>query len=200
MTATPVSDTSQPRTMIDAAELRSRLSDVRVLDVRTGAEYETAHIPGAYHVPLGNLPEHCDDICGVDGEVVLVCQSGQRAEQAATQLAEAGLSSTLVLNGGMNAWSSIDGDVVRGTQRWSLERQVRLVAGSIALTSVLASTKFPKAKWGAGFIGAGLTFAALSNTCAMGNVLSRLPYNRGPQTDVDAVVDALVSGRTAPDA
>lgn len=182
---------------IDAVSLRGR-DDVRILDVRTAAEFETAHIPGSYHVPLETLAEHGDDVAGVTGEVVLVCQSGPRAAQAARTLAGLGATATHVLDGGMNAWLAAGGDVVRGESKWALERQVRLVAGSIALTSVLASTRVPAAKWGAGFIGAGLTFAALSNTCAMGNLLSRLPYNRGVDTDVPATIAALVESRPAP--
>lgn len=183
---------------VDPTTLHSRLDDVRVLDVRSGAEFETAHIPGAYHVPLDTLGEHCNDICGVDEEIVLVCQSGGRARQAAAKLATAGMTSMHVLDGGMGAWLAAGGDVVHGEQKWALERQVRLVAGSIALASVLASTKFPAAKWGAGFIGAGLTFAALSNTCAMGNLLSRLPYNRSDTRDVSKTVEALIEARPAP--
>ena len=72
-----------------------------------------------------------------------------------------------------------------------MERQVRLVAGSIALSSVLASTVLPRAKWGAAFIGGGLTFSAVSNTCMMANLLGRLPYNQGPGCDVDAALARL---------
>jgi hypothetical protein len=54
---------------------------------------------------------------------------------------------------------------------------------------------FPPAKWVAGFIGAGLTFAALSNSCAMGMLLAKLPYNRGPRSDLDAVIAALAGSR-----
>ena len=54
----------------------------------------------------------------------------------------------------------------------------RLAAGSIVATSILASIWKPKARFVAGGIGAGLTFAALSNTCAMGAALGCLPFNR----------------------
>ncbi|MGW7410119.1 hypothetical protein ACWGI9_41655 [Streptomyces sp. NPDC054833] len=40
-------------------------------------------------------------------------------------------------------------------------------------------------------IGGGLTFAALSNTCAMGMLLAKLPYNRGPRTDIRTVIASL---------
>ena len=185
---------------IDAVALRGLVQDgdVRLIDVRNAAEFETAHISGSYHVPLDTLGEHCADICRADASVVVVCQSGARAAQAAEKLASSGMDNVRVLDGGISSWVAIGAPVVRGQEKWSLERQVRLVAGSIALTGVLASTRVPAAKWAAGFVGGGLTFAALSNTCAMGNVLSRLPYNRGGSTDVAASVDALVANRPAP--
>lgn len=185
---------------IDAVELNGILSegDVRLLDVRNAAEFETAHIPGSYHVPLDTLAEHCPDICRADVDVVVVCQSGARATQAAEKLASSGLENVRVLDGGISAWMNIGGPVARGREKWALERQIRLVAGSIALTGVVASTKVPAAKWAAGFIGGGLTFSALSNTCAMGNLLSRLPYNRSTSMDVGESVDALIRNRPAP--
>lgn len=189
-----------PEATIDAVGLRGLVQDgdVRLLDVRTAAEFETAHISGSYHVPIDTLGEHCADICTADAPVVVVCQSGARASQAAERLVANGMDSVRVLDGGIASWMSTSGEVVRGKEKWSLERQVRLVAGSITLTGVLASTRVPAAKWAAGFVGGGLTFAALSNTCAMGNVLSRLPYNRGRSTDVAAAVEALARNRPAP--
>ena len=79
----------------------------------------------------------------------------------------------------------------RGAQAWELERQVRLVAGGIVLAGVLASIVAPKAKWVAGAIGAGLTGAALTDSCAMGMLLSKLPYNRRNSPDLAAVLREL---------
>jgi Protein of unknown function (DUF2892) len=59
----------------------------------------------------------------------------------------------------------------------------------------LASVAFGPAKWIAAFVGAGLAVAALTNTCAMGMLLAKLPYNRGPRTDLDAIVAALADSR-----
>ncbi|PRC50129.1 sulfurtransferase, partial [Mycobacterium sp. ITM-2017-0098] len=64
--------------------------------------------------------------------------------------------------------------------------------GSIVLTSILGSLAAPKLKWVAGAIGGGLTVAALSNTCAMGMALSKLPYNRGASCDAQTIVSQLV--------
>lgn len=166
--------------------------DVRVLDVRSPAEYEGVHIPGAYNVPLDTLGEHAEDIQRhVEEPVVLVCRSGMRASQAEQRLAGAGMGNIKVLEGGMLAWEQAVGRVNRGAARWDLERQVRLVAGSIVLASIVASVWAPPVRYVAGAIGAGLTVAALTNTCAMGMLLSKLPYNRSATCDVDAVVDQL---------
>jgi 3-mercaptopyruvate sulfurtransferase SseA len=151
------------------------------------------HILGAYNVPLDLLREHRDAIVKhLDEEVVLVCRSGQRAAQAKVTLRNAGLTNVHILQGGMTAWEATGFPVNRGTQRWDLERQVRMVAGSIVLSSMLGSIAVPKLKWLAAGIGGGLAAAALTNTCAMGMRLSRLPYNRGATCDVRTVVAQLV--------
>jgi rhodanese-related sulfurtransferase len=182
-------------TLIDSVELQSLLESKtppRVLDVRTPGEFEMMHMVGAYNVPLDLLREHRDEIVThVDEDVVLVCRSGQRAAQARDTLREAGLRNVHILNGGITAWEAAGFPVNRGGQRWDLERQVRLVAGLIVSLSVLASVVVPGAQWVAFAIGAGLSVAALTNTCAMGMLLSRLPYNRGATCDLSSVVDRL---------
>ena len=186
---------------IDPAELtRMRADDpaVHVLDVRTPGEYETGHIPGSYNVPLDLLGEHVRDLAALDHNVVLVCQSGARATKALETLVEAGKSNLRLLQGGMNAWTSSGGDVARTNDtRWAMDRQVRLVAGSVTLGSVVASVWFPPARFLAGFIGAGLTFSAVTNTCGMAMMLSKLPYNRGAGCDMDDVLDQLTTAENS---
>lgn len=178
----------------DLRELLEEQPATRLIDVRTGAEFETAHIPGSYNVPLDTLGEHRDELARrLDGPVVLICRSGNRATQAQQRLAEAGMSNLKVLDGGMLAWERAGQDVVRGREKWELERQVRLVAGALVLASIVASIWFPAARYVAGFVGAGLTFAALSNTCAMGVLLSKLPYNRSEGCDAEEVVAQLTT-------
>jgi rhodanese-related sulfurtransferase len=182
---------------IGAMRLESLLrtdGSVRLLDVRTAGEFEAGHISGAHNVPLDVLADHVRDVARTDVPVVLVCQSGARAAKAEEALAGAGMCNLQVLDGGMNAWMASGRPVEVVKERWALERQVRLVAGSIVLGSVLASIRWPAARFVAGGIGAGLAFAALSNTCAMGMVLAKLPYNRGAQCDIDAVVRELRTG------
>ena len=195
--------TSSPA-VIGSADLGDLLNSPRpprLIDVRTPGEFETVHIAGAYNVPLDLLREHRDEIGEhPERDVVLVCRSGQRAAQAEDTLRAAGLVNVHVLDGGMTAWESAGLPVNRGTEHWDIERQVRLVAGSIVVSSVLGSIAAPKLKWLAAGIGSGLAYAALSNTCAMGMLLARLPYNRVPSCGLDTMVAQLVdspANRTA---
>ncbi|MGH3392064.1 MAG: rhodanese-like domain-containing protein [Actinomadura sp.] len=165
-------------------------SGVLLLDVRTPAEFETAHIDGAVNVPLDRLDEHLPRLAvDAPGQAVLICQSGGRARTAQAKLAAAGLPQAVVLAGGMNSWIAADAPVVRGRPHWSLERQVRLVAGLLVVGSVVASLWLPLAVLVAALVGAGLTYSALSDTCMMGLLLARLPYNRGPKIGADAQPD-----------
>jgi rhodanese-related sulfurtransferase len=195
--------TPQPHTTatIDPAELiRMRTEDpaVHVIDVRTPGEFETGHIEGAYNVPLDVLGEHIADLAALDHHVVLVCQSGARATKALEQLVAAGKSNLRLLQGGMSAWSASGNKVARtNATRWAMDRQVRLVAGSIVLASVAASVWFPPARFVAGFVGAGLTFSAVTNTCGMAMALAKLPYNRGASCDMGAVLDQLTASETS---
>ncbi|MGC0336006.1 rhodanese-like domain-containing protein [Streptomyces sp. SLBN-8D4] len=164
----------------------------RLLDVRTPGEFRTAHIPGSYNVPLDTLREHRAELLHhLDEDVILICRSGARAAQAEQALAEAGLPNLRVLDGGVVAWESAGGPLTRGPERWDLERQVRLVAGTLVLLTGVTGLFVPGLHLIGTAVGAGLTIAALTNTCAMGMLLSKLPYNRGPRTDLDTVVTAL---------
>ena len=191
MTTATLPDTD----IISTSQLRQLMHEdplIRVLDVRTGGEFDAVHIPGSFNVPLDTLGEHVHDLADVEHPVVLVCRSGARASQAHAKLTTAGKERLHLLEGGMDAWEAARGDVVRSSSDvWALDRQVRFVAGAIGLLAVLASMLVPKAKWIAGGVSFGLAFSAATNTCAMGNVLSKLPYNRTDNCDIDGVLAEL---------
>lgn len=177
-------------------ELLAARPELRILDVRTPGEYEAVHIRGAYNVPLDTLGEHGADIrAHVNEPVVLVCQSGQRARRAEAALVTAGMPNLHVLDGGVNGWVGAGLPVERGQQRLSLERQVRIVAGALAATGgLLAVGVSPLFGVLAAFVGGGLVFAGVTDSCAMAMVLSKLPYNRPATCDVGAMVSALKTG------
>jgi rhodanese-related sulfurtransferase len=185
---------------ITSTELRDRIASQTppwILDVRTPAEFETSHIDGSLNVPLDVLSDYGSKVAeqlDPNRDVVLVCRSGQRSSQAAELLQGEGVTGGTILENGITDWEAQGYEVNRGVQRWDLERQVRLVAGSIVLSSVLGSTLVPRLKWLAAAIGGGLTYAAVSNTCAMGTALSKLPYNRGASIDTETVLSQLATG------
>ena len=183
----------------ELAQLLTDHPEIRLIDVRTPAEYETAHIRGAYNVPLDTLGEHGAEIrANVAEPVVLVCQSGQRARKAEAALREAGMPNLHVLDGGVGGWIAAGQPVIRGAARLSLERQVRIIAGAlVAIGAVLALTVHPLFALLPAAVGSGLVFAGVTDICAMGMLLARLPYNRPATCDVGAMVSALTTGAPA---
>ena len=177
------------------ALMRTR-PDTRLLDVRTPGEFDAEHIAGAYNVPLDLLGEHGPEIrAAIADPVVLICRSGQRARKAEQALRNAGMSNLHVLDGGMVAWISARQPVRRGSPRMSLERQVRIAAGALTATGgLLALFVNPLFAAIPAFVGSGLVVAGATDTCLMGMLIAKLPYNRPASCDVAAMVRALTNG------
>ena len=187
---------------VDAPTLAERLGDESspdptVIDVRTPVEFEAGHIPGAVNIPLDELRGRLGDLREVlqGHDVVLVCRSGARAGQAQEALHVAGLRSSAVLSGGIVDWERTGGPVNRGRQAWELERQVRLAAGALVLSGVLGSLVAPRTKWLAGLVGGGLIVASVTDTCAMGMALAKMPWNRRGACPTGSAPDRLTGRR-----
>lgn len=151
------------------------------IDVRTPAEFREIHIPGSRNVPLGDLDRFLPELKANAGgkHIGLVCASGKRASLAFEQLAKAGIDNCWVLEGGVTAWAGSGGEVNRGRKAISLERQVRIVAGSsIVLGSVLGAFVHPWFFALSAFFGAGLVYSGVTDTCGMAFLLAKLPFNR----------------------
>lgn len=83
------------------------------------------------------------------------------------------------VEGGTQAWNQAGLPVVRGKKAISLERQVRIAAGLLVVTgSVLGCFVSPHWIGLSAFVGAGLTFAGITDTCGMGMLLARMPWNQ----------------------
>lgn len=177
-------------------ELIVEQPDVRLLDVRTPGEFESSHIRGSYNVPLDQLGEHGAEIrANVDVPVVLICQAGSRARKAEETLKQVGMPNLHVLEGGLSGWVSAGKPMERGPERVSLERQVRIAAGTLAVAGgVLALAVSPYFGLLPTFVGAGLVLAGVTDTCGMAMSLSKLPYNRPAECDTGAMVRALKEG------
>lgn len=83
-----------------------------LLDVREPDEWDAGHIPGALHIPLGELPQRLGEL--PDGDLVVVCRSGGRSARAVAWLAQNGYDA-LNLDGGMTAWSRAGREMVSET-------------------------------------------------------------------------------------
>lgn len=153
----------------------------QVIDVREFSEFDSERIAEAQLMPLSNFEKHADEIDHTK-PVYLMCRSGNRAKQAAEKLMKKGFTDIHVVQGGMVAWAGADLPVLKGESKvWSIERQVRFVAGLLTLTGViLGFAVTPYFLLLSGFVGAGLMFSALTDTCGMALVLGRMPWNKAP--------------------
>ncbi len=152
------------------------------VDVRTPREFRGVHIEGSLNIPLSDVPAQAERIRNqaAGKQVALVCRTGQRACEAQERLAAASAVTASVLSGGILAWETEGHPVERGQAGMSLERQVRILAGSLVVVGVGLGLFVHAAFLGlAAFIGAGLVFAGLSDTCGMGMMLAKMPWNRG---------------------
>ena len=154
------------------------MNEQRRIDVREFAEFAGGAIEDSELVPLGTLEE----VCGrwdKDTPLEMVCKSGGRARQAQERLLALGFSDVRVLEGGIDGWIANGKSVVRMERRpWSLERQVRVGAGSMVVISLLlAWTVSPLFLSVTALVGAGLVFAGATDICLMARLLSKLPWN-----------------------
>ena len=154
-----------------------------LLDVRTPVEFDEVHVPSARNVPLDQL--QAAQLFGSGGlakelPVYILCRSGARAEKAAEKLSRAGFTNGVVVTGRTLAWQAGGLPVERGTVKvMSLERQVRIAAGSLVVTGVvLAQLINPWFIGLSAFVGAGLVFAGITDFCGMGLLLARMPWNQ----------------------
>ncbi len=168
-----------------------------VIDVREYPEYAAGRIREARLIPLGEIERRAREI-DHSKPVYVICRTGRRAVEAQAKLHALGFTDVRNVRGGMQAWEAGGHPVERDERAvWSLERQVRFVAGSLVLAGVLLSVFVTQPfVWLAGFVGAGLVFAAVTDACAMGLMLARLPWNRAKQTGGQACPDerALMKG------
>jgi rhodanese-related sulfurtransferase len=151
----------------------------RLIDVRTPGEFATVHAAPAELHPLDRIGNEPFGPLDDDAPLFVICKSGARAGQACAKLAATGRKGLVLVEGGTDAWVAAGLPVVRGKGTISLERQVRIAAGSLVLLGVGLGFLLHPACFGlSAFVGAGLVFAGLTDTCGMAMLLARMPWNR----------------------
>lgn len=91
-------------------ELGRKAGSLPVVDVREDDEWAAGHMPGAVHIPMGQVPGRLDDI-GPGAPVVVVCRSGNRSDQVTRWLRGQGVEAEN-LEGGMREWAALGLPVV----------------------------------------------------------------------------------------
>lgn len=160
---------------LELQKILAAAPETLLLDVRTPAEYALIHIEQARNQPLGSLrPEEWAHV----ERIYFVCLTGIRAAKAAERLNGRGI----VVEGGPEDWQKAGLSIVRRPGKsLSLERQVRIAAGSLVLTgALLAWLVHPGFIGLCALVGTGLVFAGVSGWCGMALLLARLPWNTRP--------------------
>ncbi len=176
-----------PNATITASEIAQQLSRAKppmIIDVRSAAEFNAQNLPGSVNIPLHVVSEsQLKQVLtqnDLNCPIYLLCASGMRAQKAASVLGEATPFTLVVIEGGLTALADAGAKLHIGKSgAIPLERQVRIVAGSLVIISVvLGATVAPTLFGLAAFVGAGLVFAGVTDTCGMGMMLARMPWNR----------------------
>jgi len=166
----------------DLQKLLTQTPTLPVVDVRSPAEFRSVHVPQAQNIPLDTLDPRALYTAGTlpgNQPVYLLCQAGGRATRAAQKFSEQGFGDAVVVEGGTQAWAAAGLPVNRGQGAISIERQVRIAAGSLVLTGVILSFALHPYFIGiSAFVGAGLVFAGITDWCGMGLLLAKAPWNQ----------------------
>jgi rhodanese-related sulfurtransferase len=151
----------------------------KLLDVRSALEYNEAHIKNALNVPMDMVSAKLDELGKAGDAYAVLCRTGSRSAMAADMLIQSGIKDVKVLDGGMVRWQKEGLSVEKGVGGMSIERQVRIIAGSLILFG-LAMAVYVHAAFIAItiFVGCGLIYAGVTDNCLTGMLLMKLPYNR----------------------
>ena len=162
----------------ESNQQRHLKNDIPLVDVRTPAEYVSVHADGASSYPMESF--NLEQIpFAKDEEIHVICQSGGRSMKVCQKLESVGFTKIVNVEGGTSAWQSAGLPVVEGKKVMSLERQVRIAAGSLVVIGAVVGQFVHPVGYGlSAFIGAGLVFAGVTDTCGMGMMIAKMPWNR----------------------
>lgn len=166
---------------ITAGDAATLLDDGKaiLIDIRESDEFAREHVPGAHHVPLSGF-DGADFPDDRDKVAIFHCASGARTAEAAPHILGTAFAEVYQLDQGLAGWKKAGlKTLVNRKVPISIQRQVQMTAGLMVLIGVVLGFAFSPWFFAlSGFVGAGLTFAGISGTCAMANLLGLMPWNR----------------------
>jgi rhodanese-related sulfurtransferase len=95
----------------EAQTLQQRSEGAVFLDVREPNEWNLGRIPGAVHLPRGNLETKIEQALPRDAHIIIYCASGNRSALAADTLQQMGYQNVASMAGGWRDWVGTGGQV-----------------------------------------------------------------------------------------
>lgn len=167
---------------LELKDLLVRQPDLQLIDVRMPAEFREVHVVGAKNLPFDRLSTEqllSASRQGGASTVYFICKVGKRSQKACEKAHKFGLPNVVNVEGGTDVCVAAGLPVQRGKKALSLERQVRIAAGGLVVVgAVLAITVNPYWIVLSALVGVGLVVSGVTDTCGMGMLLAKMPWNR----------------------
>ena len=152
-----------------------------IIDVRTPGEFLKVHIAGSRNVPLTDLETFLPELREISRhrQLTLVCRTQNRVKLAYNEFVIHGITNVGILEGGITKWVADGKPVIRGLEGISLQGQVRIAAGTmIVVGTALGAFVSPWLLMIPAAVGGGLIHAGWTDSCLMGMLLSKFPFNQ----------------------
>ncbi|OHB55090.1 MAG: hypothetical protein A2Y07_05495 [Planctomycetes bacterium GWF2_50_10] len=162
-----------------AMEILKNDPHAKILDVRSNEEVGRLQVSNSLNIPIDIISSKIQELSESRHNYLVLCHTGNRAAMAADMLMQSGIHNVKVIQGGISQWQKDKLPVIKGSSHVSLERQVRVIAGSLVVLGIMLAWLI---HWAFMiiplFVGSGLVFAGITDNCMMGMLLMKLPYNK----------------------
>lgn len=160
------------------AEL-ARQRPVRLIDVRTQAEFQQFHARGASNIPLDQV-DPATVLNNSAETVYFICRAGSRAQEACEKVLAANPSARVAnVEGGTLAWKAARLPVDRERKPWTPQKKIRVVSLALVGVSIVLSVFVHRGLLGiAGLVGAALVFISMTNMYGLGDLIGSQAWNR----------------------
>lgn len=162
------------------------MQDTLIIDVREPDEFKSFHIKESVHAPLSNPNINLENIIknSKQNKIILMCLSGRRAQMAKETLQNSFGKEIIVYEGGISKWR-LENEIVSYEEENktkinvpSINRQVQILVGFILIILNTLSLLNMNILFLSLFIGLGLLYSGISDSCMMAMLLNKMPWNK----------------------
>lgn len=150
----------------------------RLVDIREPDEWADVRLPDAEAAPLSVLPWMQIAPASAEKSIIFTCHSSRRTTANSALLESKAKGPAWQIEGGVQNWLQQGLPAIKSKKPIPIMRQVQIAAGSLVLAGLAGSLVQPAMIWLSAFVGAGLLFAGISGTCALGSLLAAMPWNK----------------------